>query len=225
MPTAREALLDAARAALADLPWAAVRMVDVAAAAGVSRQTLYNEFGSKEGLARALLRSEADTYLEGVERLLGGNTDPAMGMGAGAGADTRAGVRQDAGDRLALVAEWIVREARTRPLLRALLTGCWGDRLPAPRPRPGPARRVLTGSAAQRRADAGAPGPAELVTAVRERYLAALGREGCGEEVCELAVRLALSCVVAPGPQEEVGALVRRVVGGVSATSPRAGAR
>ncbi|MFF9866054.1 TetR/AcrR family transcriptional regulator [Streptomyces sp. NPDC013953] len=227
MPTAREALLDAARAALADLPWAAVRMVDVAAAAGVSRQTLYNEFGSKEGLARALLRSEADTYLEGVERLLGGNTDPAMGLGTGtgAGADTRAVVRQDAGDRLALVAEWIVREARTRPLLRALLTGCWGDRLPAPRPRPGPARRVLTGSAAQRRADAGAPGPAELVTAVRERYLAALGREGRGEEVCELAVRLALSCVVAPCPQEEVGALVRRAVGGVSATSPTAGAR
>ncbi|MFI6104349.1 TetR/AcrR family transcriptional regulator [Streptomyces sp. NPDC051310] len=240
MPTAREALLDAARAALADLPWTAVRMVDVAAAAGVSRQTLYNEFGSKEGLARALLRSEADAYLEGVERILGNtgtatNTRAATNTGTGAnartGTDTNAdteagtGTGTDAGDRLASVAEWIVREARTRPLLRALLTGCWGDRLPAPRPRPGPARRVLTGSAAQRRADAGAPGPAELVAAVRERSLAALGREGCGEETCELAVRLALSCVVAPAPREEVGALVRRAVGGVSARSPRAGAR
>ncbi|MGQ5228634.1 helix-turn-helix domain-containing protein, partial [Streptomyces sp. yara] len=39
-------------------PWSAVRMVDVAAAAGVSRQTLYNEFGSKDGLARALVRRE-----------------------------------------------------------------------------------------------------------------------------------------------------------------------
>ncbi len=38
-------------------------MVDVAAAAGVSRQTLYNEFGSKDGLARALVRREADGYL------------------------------------------------------------------------------------------------------------------------------------------------------------------
>ncbi|MFJ8585058.1 TetR/AcrR family transcriptional regulator [Streptomyces sp. NPDC093595] len=240
MPTAREALLDAARAALADLPWTAVRMVDVAAAAGVSRQTLYNEFGSKEGLARALLRSEADAYLEGVERILGNpgtatnpgtgantrtGTDPHTASHTDTGTDTEAGTGTDAGDRLASVAEWIVHEARTRPLLRALLTGCWGDRLPAPRPRPGPARRALTGSAAQRRADAGAPGPAELVAAVLERSLAALGREGCGEETCELAVRLALSCVVAPGPREEVGALVRRAVGGVSARSPRAGAR
>lgn len=41
-------LLDAAYTALARRPWSAVRMVDVAASAGVSRQTLYNEFGSKE---------------------------------------------------------------------------------------------------------------------------------------------------------------------------------
>ncbi|MGO4752750.1 TetR family transcriptional regulator, partial [Streptomyces sp. 2MCAF27] len=45
MPAARESLLDAAFTALADRPWAVVRMVDVAVAAGVSRQTLYNEFG------------------------------------------------------------------------------------------------------------------------------------------------------------------------------------
>ncbi|HEY3481025.1 MAG TPA: TetR family transcriptional regulator, partial [Streptomyces sp.] len=44
MPTARESLLDAAFAALGDRPWTEVRMVEVAAAAGVSRQTLYNEF-------------------------------------------------------------------------------------------------------------------------------------------------------------------------------------
>ncbi|MGW4277962.1 TetR/AcrR family transcriptional regulator, partial [Streptomyces seoulensis] len=55
MPAARESLLDAAYVALARLPWPAVRMVDVAAAAGVSRQTLYNEFGGKDGLARALV--------------------------------------------------------------------------------------------------------------------------------------------------------------------------
>ncbi|OEV24900.1 hypothetical protein AN220_16735, partial [Streptomyces nanshensis] len=49
MPAARETLLDAAHVAVRARPWTAVRMVDVAAAAGVSRQTLYNEFGSKEG--------------------------------------------------------------------------------------------------------------------------------------------------------------------------------
>src|SRR5690348_12655549 len=38
MPAARESLLDAAYTALARRPWSAVRMVDVAAVAGVSRQ-------------------------------------------------------------------------------------------------------------------------------------------------------------------------------------------
>lgn len=70
MPTARESLLDAAGAALAGLPWSLVRMIDVAAVAGVSRQTLYNEFGTKDGLARALVRREADAYLAGVDRAL-----------------------------------------------------------------------------------------------------------------------------------------------------------
>lgn len=107
MPTARESLLNAALAALADLPWSAVRMVDVASAAGLSRQTLYNEFGSKDGLARALVRREADQYLRGVERMLAEWTGAA--------------------DRLVAVAEWTVGEARARPLLRALLTGCWGN--------------------------------------------------------------------------------------------------
>ncbi len=70
MPAARESLLDAAYKALTTRAWAAVRMVDVAAAAGVSRQTLYNEFGSKEGLARALVSRETERYLQGVERVL-----------------------------------------------------------------------------------------------------------------------------------------------------------
>ncbi|WP_146058254.1 helix-turn-helix domain-containing protein, partial [Streptomyces sp. SM9] len=51
MSEVRAALLIAAEAHLARRPWSAVRMGEVAASAGVSRQTLYNEFGSKEGLA------------------------------------------------------------------------------------------------------------------------------------------------------------------------------
>lgn len=202
MPTAREALLNAAMAALGGLPWSAVRMVDVASAAGVSRQTLYNEFGSKEGLARALVRREADAYLHGVERALR------------AGADTA--------DRLVSVVEWTVGEAAARPLLRALLTGCWGDRLPAPRPAP-IRSRVQAGAPAQRRADAGAPAPGELLAAVRERSRAVLERDGTGpgEEACELAVRLALSYVVAPDAQGS-GAVLRHAL---SATSPTAAGR
>lgn len=152
MPTAREALLNAALSALTDQSWSAVRMVDVASAAGVSRQTLYNEFGSKDGLARALVRREADLYLHGVERLLAEPADPV--------------------DRLVSVAEWTVSEARARPLLRALLTDGWTERHPAPRrvrPTASPG-----GAPAQRRADVGPPAPADLVAAVRNRAVAAL---------------------------------------------------
>ncbi|UUN29079.1 TetR/AcrR family transcriptional regulator [Streptomyces sp. FIT100] len=207
MPTAREALLHAALTALSALPWSGIRMVDIASAAGVSRQTLYNEFGSKDGLARALVRREADAYLHGVDRLLH--------------ADRTAGCAE----RLVAVAEWTVGEARGRPLLRALLTGCWGERLPAPRPGHLAGR---SGVPAQRRADAGHPAPAELAAAVRDRSLAVLEQDTRGnrpsakdakEETaalahrCELAVRLALSYVVAPTP-EGVGQLVRAALGG-----------
>ncbi|MEU1231856.1 TetR/AcrR family transcriptional regulator [Streptomyces sp. NPDC005828] len=177
MANAREALLDAALAALAHHPWSAVRMADLAAAARVSRQTLYNEFGSKDGLARALVRREADAYLHGVRRLLAAPAPPER--------------------NLVRVAEWIVARAAVRPILRALLTGAWSERLPQPRPaRPG-AR--LAPVPAQRRADAGPPAPGELVA---ETAACAGERWAAG---CELVVRIALSHVVAPalpvGPQ------------------------
>jgi AcrR family transcriptional regulator len=110
MPTARETLLDAAFAALGERSWDAVRMVEVAAAAGVSRQTLYNEFRSKEGLARALAVRETDGYLAGVDRAL-----------AGAGRDGA-----DAGECFAAAARWTLRTARHSPLVRAALTGARG---------------------------------------------------------------------------------------------------
>lgn len=170
MPTARDALIDAALAALTHGPWSAVRMVDVAKAARVSRQTLYNEFGSKEGLARALARREADAYLQGVRTMLAAPAPPARNLVA--------------------VAEWTVVRAAERPVLRALLTDTWSERLPRPRPvRPG-AR--LAPVPAQRRADAGPPAPGELVA---ETAACAGERWAAG---CELAVRLALSHVVAP---------------------------
>ncbi|MER7538668.1 TetR/AcrR family transcriptional regulator [Streptomyces sp. NPDC097704] len=177
MANAREALLDAALAALAHHPWSAVRMADLAAAARVSRQTLYNEFGSKDGLARALVRREADAYLHGVRSLLAAPAPPER--------------------NLVRVAEWIVARAAVRPILRALLTGDWNERLPQPRPaRPGARPAPVP---AQRRADAGPPAPGELVA---ETAACAGERWAAG---CELAVRIALSHVVAPalpvGPQ------------------------
>ncbi|WP_457461282.1 TetR/AcrR family transcriptional regulator [Streptomyces sp. TE5632] len=194
MPAARESLLDAAYAALARRPWSAVRMVDVAAAAGVSRQTLYNEFGSKDGLARALVRREADGYLAGVDRALT--------------------VHHDARDRLTAAAEWTAATAAGNALVRALLTGCWSERLPSPALAP-----VRSGSAvpAQRRADGPLPSPVDLVALVRDRAVAVLTGPGVPRtdtaelaRSCELVVRLALSCVAAPPPTEDgIADLVR----------------
>ncbi|MGW5971351.1 TetR/AcrR family transcriptional regulator [Streptomyces sp. NPDC055186] len=184
MPAARESLLDAAYAALERRPWSAVRMVDVAAAAGVSRQTLYNEFGSKDGLARALVRRETDGYLAGVDRALAVHHDPR--------------------DRLTAAAEWTAAAAAGNVLVRALLTGCWSERLPSPAPVP-----IRSGSAvpAQRRADGPLPSPVDLVALVRDRAVAVLAGPGAPRtdtaelaRSCELVVRLALSCVAAPPP-------------------------
>lgn len=195
MSAARESLLDAAYTALMTRAWTAVRMVDVAAAAGVSRQTLYNEFGSKEGLARALVRRETDSYLAGVARALARGGTPA------------AGTRADAAARMAAAAAWTLRTARINPLVRAALTGCWGDRLPAPAEDRAPVRATRPGVPAQRTApsaDEPLPEPAELVGRVRDQALAALEPDWPEEELaalgaaCETAARLTLSCVVAP---------------------------
>ncbi|MGW7421143.1 TetR/AcrR family transcriptional regulator [Streptomyces sp. NPDC054813] len=192
MPAARESLLDAAYTALARRPWAAVRMVDVAVTAGVSRQTLYNEFGSKEGLARALVRREADGYLAGVERALGSHTE----------------VRE----RLTATAEWMAAAARENALVRAMLTGCWSERLPSPTLAAVPSSSAVP---AQRRADGPLPTPGDFVQIVRDRAVAALSGPGAvrgnGElaRSCELVVRLALSCVAAPPGEGGMAELVR----------------
>ncbi|GAA1515073.1 TetR/AcrR family transcriptional regulator [Streptomyces albidochromogenes] len=240
MPTAREALLDAAFTALAVRPWSGVRMVDVAAAAGVSRQTLYNEFGTKDGLARALVRREADGFLAGVERALAGRL-PERAAGRGAGRAHTPAAARTAGpeDRLVAVAEWTVGAARANPFVRALLTGCWGDRLPAPRPARTVPYTAVSPVPAQRRADAGSPGPAELIAAVRDRALAALGTGRTKEEAaevayrCELVLRLALSYVLTPtAPADGFTRLLRRALAGagqggpgLSGPNPRAGGR
>ena len=43
-------------------------MADIAVAAGVSRQTLYKEFGSREEFAQVLVMREAESFLDAVER-------------------------------------------------------------------------------------------------------------------------------------------------------------
>jgi len=79
----RSSLLDAAREELRQRRWADVTMADVALAAGVSRQTLYKEFGSREEFAQALVLREADSLLDAVERAMQDNrTEPANALAA-----------------------------------------------------------------------------------------------------------------------------------------------
>jgi AcrR family transcriptional regulator len=58
----REALIGAARDLTVARGWDGVRMVDVASAVGVSRQTVYNEFDGRSGLAEALAVSEVQKF-------------------------------------------------------------------------------------------------------------------------------------------------------------------
>ncbi|GAB2893679.1 TetR/AcrR family transcriptional regulator [Streptomyces mayteni] len=115
MPTARESLLDAAGAALERRPWRRVRMVEVAAAAGVSRQTLYNEFGDKAGLGAALTVHRTTALLDGFAAQL-----------------ARARSLDGAAD-------WLLATARADRVVRAALTGCRCECAAAPPPARQPA--------------------------------------------------------------------------------------
>ena len=110
-PSTRDLLLDAAAEAVLSGGWHRARMADVAAAAGVSRQTLYYEFGSKDGLAEALAMREAQRFIEGSQAAYAEHDGtPAEAVGAGT--------------------EYTLREAAANPLLKAVLTDDAGGLLP-----------------------------------------------------------------------------------------------
>lgn len=71
----RETLFDAARGELEYRAWSEVTMADVASAAGVSRQTLYKEFGSRDEFAQAFVLREADGFIGAVEGALDAHLD------------------------------------------------------------------------------------------------------------------------------------------------------
>ena len=62
----RERLLDAAQAMIEDTGWSSVTMARIGERAGVSRQTVYNEFGNKHGLAEQLAMRELARFLDVV---------------------------------------------------------------------------------------------------------------------------------------------------------------
>lgn len=100
----RERLMDAAYAEVVAGRWTQQRMADIASAAEVSRQTLYNVFGSKEGLLQAVVVREADSLLDKVVALLEEDrSDPVHAVSRTTG--------------------FVLRSLRDNPLLRAVVAG------------------------------------------------------------------------------------------------------
>ena len=71
----RDRLLDAAAAAFAAEGWRRLTMAKVADRAGVSRQTVYNEFGTKQQLAEQLVMRELDVFLDVVRESFEGEQE------------------------------------------------------------------------------------------------------------------------------------------------------
>lgn len=90
----RERLLDTAFDLVAADGFDRLRMTEVAAVAGVSRQTVYNEFGSKDGLGEALFGRELELFLVGVRQQLDDHrSDPREATEAAALFALRLGLR------------------------------------------------------------------------------------------------------------------------------------
>lgn len=79
----RETIFDATRDEVQHRPWSEITMAEVAAAAGVSRQTLYNEFGSRDEFAQAFVIHEGERFLDAVEAAVRDHLDdPRAAVGA-----------------------------------------------------------------------------------------------------------------------------------------------
>jgi AcrR family transcriptional regulator len=80
----RDRLLDAGREQLAQRTWSEVTMAEIATAAGVSRQTLYNEFGTRDEFGQALVIREGARFLDAVEQAIDEHADdPLAALTAG----------------------------------------------------------------------------------------------------------------------------------------------
>lgn len=102
-----ERILAAAAEMTSEVGWSGVTMAALAERVGVSRQTVYNEWGSRDRLAEAMVLRELGAFLDQVDA--GFDAHPR---------DLRAGTQAAIDNVLDL--------ARTNPLLRAIVTATHG---------------------------------------------------------------------------------------------------
>jgi AcrR family transcriptional regulator len=131
VPSAREILLATARDVVVAGDWERMPLAELAAMAKVSRQTLYKEFGSKDGLAQALSAYETELFMVELATVIEAYPDDPV-------AGTRAAV------------EYTLRTGADDPLLKSILSSARGpsDLLPMFTTRAEPlfaaARQLLT---------------------------------------------------------------------------------
>ncbi len=106
VPGVRDRLIEAAATITCESGWAAVTMGKVATRAGFSRQTVYNELGSKPALGQAMVMRELDRFLAAVEEELDSHDDLVEAI-------------RSAADR-------ILTMAKENPLLDAVLASAHG---------------------------------------------------------------------------------------------------
>ncbi|HWJ11735.1 MAG TPA: TetR family transcriptional regulator [Nocardioides sp.] len=78
-PSLRDRLLEAAVRIMTTSGWGRVTMARLADDVGVSRQTVYNEIGTKNDLAEAMVMRELDRFLAGVSRSFDEHPDDLIG--------------------------------------------------------------------------------------------------------------------------------------------------
>jgi AcrR family transcriptional regulator len=105
----RDDLLDAAAELIAQRGYKGVRMQDIADATGVSRQTVYNEFGDRMSLTQALMLRDHERYLDGVDDALSSH--------------------DDLHEAVAAAVSFSLRTAADDPLKKAILTGAGSEDL------------------------------------------------------------------------------------------------
>ena len=75
----RNGVLDAMQRLLVERQWSTITMADVARTAGVSRGTIYNEFGTRRGLARSYALRLTDSIVTGMETAIHAHPDDGYG--------------------------------------------------------------------------------------------------------------------------------------------------
>jgi AcrR family transcriptional regulator len=99
----RERVLATAHEHTVDRGWERVRVGEVAVDSGVSRPTLYREFGNKDGLGEALMTREAERFFAAIAEALAAHGE--------------------VNEAIAAATRLTLEESAANPLLRAVLTG------------------------------------------------------------------------------------------------------